>query len=259
MVEAGVDGLLLAPTTATADHADPAWYEDLGIPLVLVERRPRPVGPPVEHVVTDHAHGARLAVHHLAAQGRRRIALLTRHGTPPPRCWRRASAPAWTWRACAHPRTPGTWTSARATPAPGIRRRDGTLPGRGRGRSRRRGRRPPRRRRARPPPTPRRPLAHRPRRRGPRVVRRRGGRPRRPALERGRPSKHEVGVCAVELLSARITAPDRPRRQVSILPELRVRASSAARTPPERRPPPHGMLSSSTSARSGLFEPPEDQ
>ncbi|MGW7355316.1 substrate-binding domain-containing protein [Streptomyces sp. NPDC054802] len=40
------------------------------------------------------------------------------------------------------------------------------------------------------------------------------------------PSKHEVGVSAVELLAARVAEPDRPRRQVSILPELRVRASS---------------------------------
>ncbi|CAL9442211.1 Ribose operon repressor [Streptomyces sp. enrichment culture] len=227
MVEAGVDGLLLAPTTGPETCAGSAWYEDLGIPLVLVERRPRPVGPAVEHVVTDHAHGARLAVHHLAAHGRRRIALLTRRGTP--------TAPLIEEGYLAGLRLAGLEAPVAADELdlgmdrPGTPEYDGAmerfLDGAAAGRI------------------------------DAAVVHPDGdalvllqrlsahsltvpgdlalvsyddevaGLGDLP-LSAVAPSKHEVGVSAVELLAARVTEPDRPRRQVSILPELRVRASS---------------------------------
>ncbi|MEV7794566.1 substrate-binding domain-containing protein [Streptomyces sp. NPDC087512] len=230
MAEAGVDGLLLAPTTGAADHTAPAWYEDLGIPLVLVERRPRPVGPAVEHVVTDHAHGARLAVHHLAAQGRRRIALLTRGGTP--------TAPLLEegFRAGLHlaelepPEGVGHLDLGTDHPgsAPYDRTMERFLDAVAAGRIDAA-------------------VVH-PDGDALVLLQRLGARsltvPGDVALvsyddevaglgnlplSAVAPSKHEVGVSAVELLAARVTAPDRPRRQVSILPELRVRASSAAR------------------------------
>lgn len=78
----GIDGLLLATPGTPADPGQQPWYEEIGVPVVLVERRPDAHAPAVDHVVTDHAYGARLAVRHLAGIGRRRIALLLRGSTP---------------------------------------------------------------------------------------------------------------------------------------------------------------------------------
>lgn len=80
LIDDGIEGLLLAPSPAPAQQSD--WYEHLEVPVVLVERRPEQEAPAIEYVVTDHAYGARLAVHHLAEQGRRGIALLMRGGSP---------------------------------------------------------------------------------------------------------------------------------------------------------------------------------
>lgn len=228
MVEAGVDGLLLAPTAAPETPADAAWYEDLGIPLVLVERRPRPVGPAMEHVVTDHAYGARLAVHHLATQGRRRIALLTRGGTP--------TAPLIEEGFHAGLRLAGLQPALEAAHSdlgmdrPGTSQYDGTMErfldavAAGRIDAA-----------VVHPDGDALVLLQRLNARGLTVpgdlavvsyddeVAGLGDLP----LSAVAPSKHEVGVSAVELLTARVTEPDRPRRQVSILPELRVRGSSA--------------------------------
>ncbi|OMI35513.1 substrate-binding domain-containing protein [Streptomyces sparsogenes] len=230
MVEAGVDGLLLAPTTDTTDHTDPAWYEDLGIPLVLVERRPRPVGPAVEHVVTDHAYGARLAVHHLAAQGRRRIALLTRQGTPTAPLLEEGFRTGLRLAGLRAPEGVGHLDLGRDHP--GTPRYDGTMErflaavAAGRVDAA-----------VVHPDGDALVLLQRLSARSLTVpgdvaivsyddeVAGLGDLP----LSAVAPSKHEVGVSAVELLAARVTAPDRPRRQVSILPELRVRASSGAR------------------------------
>ncbi|MEU2432389.1 substrate-binding domain-containing protein [Streptomyces sp. NPDC007861] len=81
LVEGGADGLLLAPTD-TDPGALRQWYEDLGVPVVLVERRQARESASVEHVVTDHVFGARRAVEHLVEVGRRRIALLVRGHSP---------------------------------------------------------------------------------------------------------------------------------------------------------------------------------
>jgi len=83
LLEAGVDGLLLTPS------ADPGavdimtdGIEDLGVPVVLVERRaPGPFPLPLDRVCSDHSCGAFLAVRHLAALGHRRIALAA-HQSP---------------------------------------------------------------------------------------------------------------------------------------------------------------------------------
>ncbi|WP_159007034.1 LacI family DNA-binding transcriptional regulator [Streptomyces sp. NRRL S-813] len=227
MVEAGVDGLLLAPTTGTATHADSAWYEELGIPLVLVERRPRPVGPPVEHVVTDHAYGARLAVHHLVTHGRRRIALLARGGTPTAPLLEEGFRTGLHLAGLEVPEDvghvdlgmdrPGTpeydGAMERFLDAVAAGRIDAAVVH---------------------PDGDALVLLQRLSARSLTVpgdlsivsyddeVAGLGDLP----LSAVAPSKHEVGVSAVELLAARVAEPDRPRRQVSILPELRVRASS---------------------------------
>ena len=85
LLEAGVDGLLLAPTLTGID--DPLRRATelmaLPVPVVLVERSMHDIGPAdtTEHVCSDHAGGAYDAVTHLARLGHRRIALLTRSRT----------------------------------------------------------------------------------------------------------------------------------------------------------------------------------
>jgi DNA-binding LacI/PurR family transcriptional regulator len=74
----GVDGLLLTPS-GTAEGTP--WYAELSVPVVLVERG-RGAETATEHVVTDHAHGARLAVRHLVALGRKHIGLILREDSP---------------------------------------------------------------------------------------------------------------------------------------------------------------------------------
>ncbi|MFZ3492539.1 substrate-binding domain-containing protein [Streptomyces sp. 5.8] len=78
MLEAGVHGLLLTPswTTGVGGPAEPG--ADFGVPAVLVERRGA-MGTAVgglDHVCSDHAGGAGLAVRHLVGLGHRKIALV---------------------------------------------------------------------------------------------------------------------------------------------------------------------------------------
>ncbi|MEV5944477.1 substrate-binding domain-containing protein [Streptomyces sp. NPDC051994] len=75
----GIDGLLIAPCSPVGDQD---WLAALGIPFALVERRSGNDVPDAERVVTDHVHGARLAVRHLARSGRERIGLLIRADSP---------------------------------------------------------------------------------------------------------------------------------------------------------------------------------
>jgi DNA-binding LacI/PurR family transcriptional regulator len=91
LLAAGVDGLLLTPAWPGPDgwHARPGHRGGPtplppDMPAVLVERRAAPGTGEAEldRVCADHVHGACTAVRHLAAQGRRRIALLTRPGAP---------------------------------------------------------------------------------------------------------------------------------------------------------------------------------
>ncbi|OIK27763.1 substrate-binding domain-containing protein [Streptomyces malaysiense] len=78
----GVDGLLLAPPTL--ENSRHTRFEErlreLRIPVVLVERelRSTTLVDRLDHVVTDHQAGARLAVEHLARLGHRRIALMVK-------------------------------------------------------------------------------------------------------------------------------------------------------------------------------------
>ncbi|MEU9706231.1 substrate-binding domain-containing protein [Streptomyces sp. NPDC047981] len=77
MIGDGVDGLLVVPSGPRR------WYEELPVPVVIVERRPEAdEAAGIDHVVSDHVHGARLAVRHLVDAGRRRLALLVRGASP---------------------------------------------------------------------------------------------------------------------------------------------------------------------------------
>ncbi|MGW8567558.1 substrate-binding domain-containing protein [Isoptericola sp. NPDC055881] len=79
MLRAGVDALLVA--TARPPHDEPPrWFASAGVPVVLVERRAD--GPDAEYARTDHAAGARLAVEHLADLGHERVGLAVRPTTP---------------------------------------------------------------------------------------------------------------------------------------------------------------------------------
>ncbi|MEZ0066832.1 DNA-binding LacI/PurR family transcriptional regulator [Streptacidiphilus sp. MAP12-20] len=86
MLSAGVGGLLLTPTwpDGTPSAAEEEALLGLGVPTVLLERRASPGSglAELDRVCTDHVHGASVAVRHLAALGRRRIALLAHPGTP---------------------------------------------------------------------------------------------------------------------------------------------------------------------------------
>jgi len=75
-----VDGVLLA--SLHGDDPLPAALERAGVPAVLVGRPSARGGPPVDRAQTsyvdaDNRGGARMAVAHLAARGRRRIATIT--------------------------------------------------------------------------------------------------------------------------------------------------------------------------------------
>ncbi|GAA3174079.1 substrate-binding domain-containing protein [Nonomuraea roseoviolacea] len=94
---AGVDGLLVAPTT-TGDEGEELvrWLQGAGVPVVLVERAAT-VGPhreAMESVVSDHVFGAAMAVRHLATLGHRRVGVLTTTQSPTTphvrRGWRQA-------------------------------------------------------------------------------------------------------------------------------------------------------------------------
>ncbi|MFC9669601.1 MULTISPECIES: substrate-binding domain-containing protein [unclassified Streptomyces] len=226
MVEDGVAGLLLAPSPVTPapDASARAWYDSLGVPFVLVERRPANEAA-ADHVGTDHAYGAGLAVRHLLGGGRRGIALLMRGGTPTApwilegyrAAMQAADLPQTVIDLGGGARGEGPYEKGVSEFLAGVR--EGGLDAA---------------------------LVH----------------PENDAmvlLQRLRaeslavpddvalvsyddevaeladlpltavaPSKHEVGVTAVELLLRRLAEPGRPRRRVAILPELRVRASSVA-------------------------------
>lgn len=81
----GIDGLLVAPTTSGAEgEALVRWLNSLDTPVVLLERTAvvGAYGEAMESVVSDHALGAGMAVHHLAGLGHRRIGLLTTVTSP---------------------------------------------------------------------------------------------------------------------------------------------------------------------------------
>lgn len=79
MLADGIDGLLVTPCGSAAESQ---WMDEVGVPLTLVERRPDDDAAGAERVVTDHVHGARLAVRHLIGSGRKRIGLVLREHSP---------------------------------------------------------------------------------------------------------------------------------------------------------------------------------
>lgn len=91
-----VRGLLIAPRwrTVAAEESDDDWLAGIGVPVVLVERAPRP-GTALyarDSVCTDHEYGIRLAVEHLVALGHRRLVLAARDDSPTARALRAAFA-----------------------------------------------------------------------------------------------------------------------------------------------------------------------
>lgn len=84
LVASEVEGLMLSPNWRPgADPAESAWVLDLPVPVVLVERRPSPESPAADRdsVCSDHAHGALLALRHLAALGHESVLLAARNDT----------------------------------------------------------------------------------------------------------------------------------------------------------------------------------
>lgn len=82
---AGIDGLLVAPTTTGDDgQALVRWLQEADMPMVLIERTAAsgPYHEAMESVVSDHALGAGMAVRHLVELGHRRIGLITTKQSP---------------------------------------------------------------------------------------------------------------------------------------------------------------------------------
>jgi DNA-binding LacI/PurR family transcriptional regulator len=92
VVADGVCGLLIAPRwrTSAAEEADYEWLARLDVPIVLMERRPRPgsVLHDSDSVCTDHWYGMHLAIDHLVGLGHRRIVLAARDDSPTARTLR---------------------------------------------------------------------------------------------------------------------------------------------------------------------------
>ncbi|MFJ7270970.1 substrate-binding domain-containing protein [Streptomyces sp. NPDC099050] len=228
MVADGVDGLLLAPSAGDGKPGG-QWYEELGVPVVLIERRPEQQASAAEHVGTDHGYGARLAVRHLLDTGRRRIALVMRGGTPTAPGIKEGYDAA---MAEAGPDAAGhalfldlaeygageaAYEEVMAAFVEAVR--EGRVDAA---------------------------LVHPDHEAMVLMQRLRGASLSVPGdvalvsyddevasladlpLSAVAPSKHEVGVTGVELLVRRLREPGRPRRRIAILPELRVRASSEA-------------------------------
>ncbi|HET6707357.1 substrate-binding domain-containing protein [Amycolatopsis sp.] len=87
-------GVLIAPRwrTVGTEDADDGWLAAADVPVVLMERRPRP-GSALharDSVCTDHWYGVHLAVTHLLALGHRRIVLAARDDSPTARALRAA-------------------------------------------------------------------------------------------------------------------------------------------------------------------------
>ncbi|WP_406089755.1 substrate-binding domain-containing protein [Streptomyces sp. NBC_01013] len=111
----GARGLLIAPRWRSAlIEEDYGWLADVGVPTVLMERRPRPGGPlhALDSVCSDHWYGIHLAVEHLVSLGHRRIVLAARDDSPTARAVRAAFASV----AAARPEVED-WTVVLSSPA----------------------------------------------------------------------------------------------------------------------------------------------
>jgi len=81
----GVGGLMFAPNLSAPNTTETiAWLATIGLPVVLVERSVTiaPHHEVMESVVSDHALGAAIAVHHLASLGHTRIGLVADKQSP---------------------------------------------------------------------------------------------------------------------------------------------------------------------------------
>ncbi|MFF2959224.1 substrate-binding domain-containing protein [Streptomyces sp. NPDC057963] len=92
----GARGLLIAPRwrNARSEELEYGWLADVGVPTVLMERRPRPGSAlhALDSVCSDHWYGTYLAVEHLVSLGHRRIVLAARDDSPTARTIRAAFA-----------------------------------------------------------------------------------------------------------------------------------------------------------------------
>ncbi|WNI20997.1 substrate-binding domain-containing protein [Streptomyces sp. ITFR-16] len=92
----GARGLLIAPRwrNPLSEERDYGWLADVGVPTVLMERRPRPGSAmhALDSVCSDHWYGAYLAVEHLVSLGHRRIVMAARDDSPTARSLRTAFA-----------------------------------------------------------------------------------------------------------------------------------------------------------------------
>ncbi|MEU1487495.1 substrate-binding domain-containing protein [Streptomyces sp. NPDC005752] len=91
---AGARGLLIAPRwrSVAGEEADYGWLAGMGVPTVLMERRPRPGSAlhAMDSVCSDHWYGMHLAVDHLISLGHRRLVLAARNDSPTARSIRAA-------------------------------------------------------------------------------------------------------------------------------------------------------------------------
>lgn len=114
----GARGVLIAPRwrTLAAEEADAKWLCGLGVPTVLMERRPRAGSAlhALDSVCSDHWYGAHLAVEHLVALGHRRVVFAARDDSPTARALRAALAEI----AGAHPEL-DAWTLTLSSPEAG--------------------------------------------------------------------------------------------------------------------------------------------
>jgi DNA-binding LacI/PurR family transcriptional regulator len=81
----GIDGLLFTPTADMRKHPGFAdQLRSLPVPVVLIERKldAARLADRLDHVVSNHHSGARLAVEHLAGLGHRRIGLVAKDISP---------------------------------------------------------------------------------------------------------------------------------------------------------------------------------
>ncbi|MFE2757541.1 substrate-binding domain-containing protein [Actinosynnema sp. NPDC059335] len=223
-----VCGLIAAPSlTAPSAAATIEWLSTIDTPVVLVERTAT-VGPRqavVESVVSDHALGAAMAVHHLVALGHRKVGVVTSEHSPTSPQVRRGWSDA-----CAGAGLDRGATVDRSVPRPGVAGWDtalddvldglastGTTAVLVHA------------------DTEAMALVQRAEQRGVRV-------PAElsvvayddevaalftPALTAVRPPRRSIGRAAVSLLAARLQDPDRPTHRVVVTPSLRVRDSTA--------------------------------
>ncbi|MGW3347222.1 substrate-binding domain-containing protein [Nonomuraea rubra] len=86
LIDGGAEGLLLTPSRQP-DASHEQWLAELSVPAVLVERRAGPGGPAslLDAAASHHAHGAFLGAAHLAELGHRRLAMVSRTSPTMPR------------------------------------------------------------------------------------------------------------------------------------------------------------------------------